>query len=77
MLKNVHEAVGAKVVGINYLGGTVSMYAFYPLTVDWGKQYGLLALAYNKWGNEEELDKDAIGHLTEVHPCIQLFLREI
>lgn len=34
---------------------------------DWGKQYGLLALAYEKYGNEEALKKDPIDHLFKLY----------
>lgn len=34
---------------------------------DWGKQYGLLALAYEKYGNEEALKKDPINHLFNLY----------
>ncbi|CCG81405.1 Mitochondrial and cytoplasmic arginine-tRNA ligase Rrs1/Mrs1 [Taphrina deformans PYCC 5710] len=53
-LSNVHEAMGWDVIRMNYLG-------------DWGKQYGLLALGYEAFGNEEALEKDAIAHLYEVY----------
>ncbi|ORY85012.1 mitochondrial and cytoplasmic arginine-tRNA ligase Rrs1/Mrs1 [Protomyces lactucae-debilis] len=53
-LANLHEAMGWEVVRMNYLG-------------DWGKQYGLLALGYEAFGNEEELKQDAIKHLYDVY----------
>ena len=34
---------------------------------DWGKQYGLLALAFEKYGNEEALKADPINHLFDVY----------
>jgi len=34
---------------------------------DWGKQYGLLALAFEKYGDEEELAKDPINHLFQLY----------
>jgi len=39
VLKNIYSANGYKVLTENWLG-------------DWGKQYGLLILAYQKWGNK-------------------------
>jgi len=53
-LKNLYKSLGATVTGINYLG-------------DWGKQYGLLAIGFNKYGNEEELAKKPIKHLFDVY----------
>lgn len=53
-LANLYEGSGWEVVRINYLG-------------DWGKQYGLLALAYEKYGNEEALQKDPIDHLFKLY----------
>ncbi|KAL7807668.1 arginyl-tRNA synthetase [Trichoderma gracile] len=53
-LANLYEGSGWDVVRMNYLG-------------DWGKQYGLLALAYEKYGNEEALLKDPIDHLFKLY----------
>lgn len=53
-LANLYEGAGWEVVRINYLG-------------DWGKQYGLLALGYEKYGSEEELVKDPINHLYNIY----------
>lgn len=51
---NLHEANGWKVTRLNYLG-------------DWGTQYGLLSVGFDKYGNEEELVKDPIHHLFQVY----------
>ncbi|KAI8093105.1 arginyl-tRNA synthetase [Halteromyces radiatus] len=56
-IKRSHEAMGHRVIGINYLG-------------DWGKQYGLLAVGYEKYGDEKELLKDPIQHLYNVYVAI-------
>lgn len=53
-LANLYEAAGWDVIRINYLG-------------DWGKQYGLLAVGFDRYGNEEALEKDPINHLFEVY----------
>lgn len=53
-LANIYEGAGWDVVRINYLG-------------DWGKQYGLLALGFEKYGNEDALLVDPINHLYEVY----------
>jgi arginyl-tRNA synthetase len=53
-LSNLYEGAGWDVVRINYLG-------------DWGKQYGLLALGFEKYGNEEALKADPINHLYEIY----------
>jgi len=56
-LKNLHKALGYNVHGINYLG-------------DWGKQYGLLAIGFKKYGSPEKLEEDAIHHLFDVYVAI-------
>ncbi|OTB10250.1 hypothetical protein K445DRAFT_323109 [Daldinia sp. EC12] len=53
-LANLYEGAGWDVIRINYLG-------------DWGKQYGLLALAYERYGDEEALKKDPIDHLFRLY----------
>jgi arginyl-tRNA synthetase len=62
-LKLLHRALGYTVVGINYLG-------------DWGKQYGLLALGYKRFGDEEELKTNAIQHLFEVYVKVSKAAKE-
>lgn len=34
---------------------------------DWGKQYGVLAVGFDKFGNEDELQANPIGHLYDVY----------
>lgn len=56
-LANLYEANGWYVERWNYLG-------------DWGKQFGLLAVAWKKMGSEEELRKDAVKHLYDIYVAI-------
>lgn len=53
-LANLYEAAGWDVVRLNYLG-------------DWGRQFGLLANAFEMLGSEEKLEKDPIGHLFDIY----------
>ncbi|KAI9275844.1 arginyl-tRNA synthetase [Phascolomyces articulosus] len=53
-IKRIHQVMGYHVIGINYLG-------------DWGKQYGLLAIGYERYGDREKLEKDPIHHLYDVY----------
>ena len=53
-LKMLHEFVGYKCVGINYLG-------------DWGTQFGKLIVAYRKWGNKEIIEEGGIDKLVEIY----------
>lgn len=57
VLANVYAANGWSVVRMNYLG-------------DWGKQFGLLAVGFEKYGSEEELNNNAIMHLFHVYVTI-------
>ncbi|TFK40112.1 hypothetical protein BDQ12DRAFT_648426 [Crucibulum laeve] len=53
-LSNLYKACGWEVVSFNYLG-------------DWGTQFGMIATGYEKYGSQEELEKDAIHHLFDVY----------
>ncbi|KAL8708501.1 MAG: hypothetical protein Q9220_006659 [cf. Caloplaca sp. 1 TL-2023] len=56
-LANLYEAAGWDVIRMNYLG-------------DWGRQFGLLANAFEMYGSEEKLQKDPIGHLFDIYVAI-------
>lgn len=51
---NMYERFGWDVVRMNYLG-------------DWGKQIGLLAVGWQRFGSEEEFAKQPVRHLLEVY----------
>jgi arginyl-tRNA synthetase len=62
-LANLYTVMGWDVIKMNYLG-------------DWGKQYGLLANGYKRFGNEEALNKDPINHLFDVYVKINSIVSE-
>lgn len=53
-ITKIHKKMGYTVVSENYLG-------------DWGKQYGLLALAFELYGDSENLKQEPIKHLFELY----------
>ncbi|CDO91841.1 unnamed protein product [Kluyveromyces dobzhanskii CBS 2104] len=53
-LSNLYEQLGWNVLRVNYLG-------------DWGKQFGVLAVGFERYGSEEALKNDPINHLFEVY----------
>jgi arginyl-tRNA synthetase len=53
-LRHVYKKLGFDVVGINYLG-------------DWGTQFGKMIVAYRIWGEEVELETDAVKQLLELY----------
>lgn len=53
-LANIYEKLGYKAVKINHLG-------------DWGKQFGLLIVAYKKWGSEEAVKANPIAELLKLY----------
>lgn len=53
-ISNLYENFGWKVIRMNYLG-------------DWGKQFGILAVGYEMFGDSSKLEKDPIVHLFEVY----------
>ena len=53
-LYRIYNSRGYKMVGLNHLG-------------DWGTQYGTLAVAYEKWGDDRELEARGIEYLVELY----------
>jgi len=53
-LKLLHEFVGYKCVGINYLG-------------DWGTQFGKLIVAYKLWGNKAKIEEGGVDELVSLY----------
>lgn len=53
-LARMFDRLGHDVVRINHLG-------------DWGSQFGKLVAAWQRWGSEETLQADPIGHLLELY----------
>ncbi len=61
---NLYKCMGWDVVNMNYLG-------------DWGKQFGLVALGWQRCNSEELLERDPLGHLLDVYIRInKLFKHE-
>ncbi|TVY71037.1 Arginine--tRNA ligase [Fusarium oxysporum f. sp. cubense] len=57
-IANIYASMGWDVVKMNYLG-------------DWGKQIGLLAAGWERFGSEDEFAKQPLRHLLEVNHKIQ------
>ncbi|KAK5170679.1 arginyl-tRNA synthetase [Saxophila tyrrhenica] len=53
-LVKLYSRAGWDAYSLNYLG-------------DWGKQYGVLTQGFEKYGSEDELQKDPVKHLNEVY----------
>lgn len=53
-IKRMYSELGAKVIGINYIG-------------DWGTQFGKVITAFKKWGDYKKLEKDGVYHLYELY----------
>ncbi|MBX2986543.1 MAG: arginine--tRNA ligase [Bdellovibrionaceae bacterium] len=53
-IRNLAEAQGARVIGVNHIG-------------DWGTQFGKLAWAYQQWHREYDFTKDPIESLLQLY----------
>ena len=53
-LKMLHEFVGYKCVGINYVG-------------DWGTQFGKMMVAYKKWGDRKTVEEGGVDALVDLY----------
>lgn len=53
-LSNLYTNMGWDVVKVNYLG-------------DWGKQFGLLAVGWQRFGSEQQFQSNPLGHLLDVY----------
>ncbi|KAI1314983.1 hypothetical protein EDD11_001419 [Mortierella claussenii] len=62
-VRNILQANGYDTLSMNYLG-------------DWGKQYGLLAVGFERYGSEEKLLEDPIKHLFDVYVKINQDAKE-
>lgn len=61
-ITNLYETMGWDVVRLNYLG-------------DWGKQFGLLAVGWEKYGSEALLQEEPLKHLLDVYVKINAEFR--
>ncbi|QSS61210.1 arginyl-tRNA synthetase [Histoplasma capsulatum] len=61
-ISNLYKSMGWDVLKINYLG-------------DWGKQFGLLAVGWQKFGSEELFQKEALKHLLDVYVKINALFK--
>jgi arginyl-tRNA synthetase len=57
VVANLYEAMGWRVTRLNYLG-------------DWGTQYGLLSVGFDRFGDEQRLLENPIRHLFDVYVAI-------
>ena len=53
-LSNIFRKIGYNTIKVNHLG-------------DWGKQFGLLMVAYKKWGSQEAVEANPIDELLKLY----------
>ena len=53
-ISNIYKKMGYNTIKINHLG-------------DWGKQFGLLMVAYKKWGSQEAVEANPIDELLKLY----------
>lgn len=53
-ISNIYKKMGYNTIKINHLG-------------DWGKQFGLLMVAYKKWGSKEAVESNPIDELLKLY----------
>ena len=53
-LGRIHRHCGSAVHGINHLG-------------DWGAQFGKMLTAFERWGNDDALERDPMHHMFDVY----------
>ncbi|MBY9007199.1 MAG: arginine--tRNA ligase [Candidatus Lokiarchaeota archaeon] len=53
-LCNIFSKLGYKIIKINHLG-------------DWGTQFGKLMVAFDEWGDEKNLEENAIDYLVKIY----------
>ncbi|KAF7554505.1 hypothetical protein G7Z17_g2867 [Cylindrodendrum hubeiense] len=61
-ISNLYKSMGWDVIKINYLG-------------DWGKQFGLLGVGWERFGSEEELAREPLKHLLSVYARINALFK--
>lgn len=61
-LANLYEDMGWEVIRVNYLG-------------DWGKQFGLLAVGWERFGSEEELEREPLKHFLDIYARINTLFK--
>jgi arginyl-tRNA synthetase len=62
-LYNLHNELGYNSIGINHLG-------------DWGRQFGLLIVGYERFKDEYDIEKDPLHTLTDIYVRINKLAKE-